>query len=154
MINNKKAEGKLKGFVIGALVFTLFLVGGMVLISDTSKTYPEMIDNTELQYFGNTFNKTAELSSQVDDIRSNVEGLAAEEEGLLSKVQSILDLFILSAWGTFSSFLTSFSFILDIFSSLSAYPLGIPVWVVGLIVSIITIYIGFAIYGLLFGKEP
>lgn len=141
------ATTAISSVIIGVIIFTLFIFGGVAMISEFGLKDSSFIDSDKFTQFNNTFNKYSNLQSSVSGMQSSVEN-ADTDWGLFGVLNGLISV----AWNTILTIFTSFSFINDILGGLYSV-VGIPAWVGNLIVSIITITFVFGIFALIFQRD-
>jgi len=134
-------------YVIGIIIFTMVIVGGVSIISDFSKGNANFVNQDKFKSFNRTFNKMEELDQEVGDLKETVTE-AQTDPGLFG----FLDALIGSSWTALQSIFASFSFMNAVFGGLYTV-LGIPSWVGNLVISLITILFVFAIFTVIFQRE-
>lgn len=141
------ATAPISTIIIGVIIFTLFIFGGVAMISEMGTVDSSFIDSTKFIQFNNTFNKYTTLQSSVSGMQSSVTS-AETDFGLFGVLNGLIQV----AWNTILTIFTSFSFINDIFAGLYTM-MGIPAWISNLIISIITITFVFGIFALIFQRD-
>lgn len=134
---------EIKKYIIGVIVFTIFIVGGVSLLGYLNDADPTF-SNSDLTQFNKSFNKLNDVTSSTSNLKSSVEE-ADPDLGFFG----VLNALVSSAWNTLKLTFTSFSFMEDVFINGSNI-FGIPNWISTLIVGIITTIICFAIYKAIF----
>ncbi len=65
---------KPSGYIIGIIMFTFIIVGGMSVISLMYNDDPSHFDSSKITQFNSTFNKMGEITNQVNSMQTNIEG--------------------------------------------------------------------------------
>lgn len=138
---------KPKHYIVGIILFTLFIVGGVSMLSIYSDTDPTFTDDPQFTKFNKTFWKLEEVNNRVEGIESSITD-TDPDQGTFGFLNSLIS----SAWNAMKTIFTSFSFMGDVLNGLSTI-FGIPAWIPSLLFSLVTIMFAFAIYVLIFGRE-
>jgi hypothetical protein len=134
-------------YIIGIIMFTFFVVGGIALMTEFSQDDPTFLDNDKYSTFNTTFNKYDQVTTNVNSLRSNIED-ADVDYGAFGVLNSLIS----SGWNTLKLLFTTFSFMNGVFIGLYTI-FGVPVWIPALIILLITVVISFAIYSAIFQRE-
>jgi len=136
----------LKNYIIGAIIFTFFIVGGVAMLSEFNASDPTFTDDSGKHFydFNKSFSKLDDINESTSSMQKSISDFD-QDPGLWGMINAL----VTSAWSGLRSVFTSFSFMNDSFRAISNV-FGIPTWVGGLIISIITIIIIFAIYKAIF----
>ena len=140
----------IRDYVIGAIIFTMLIVGGISIISELLNNNPEGYTNNEteqLVVFDSTFNKYVELKNSTDNLQEGV--MTNEGTGILGT----LDALIQGSWVTLKNTFTTFAFMSKIFTSLHSFFPFIPEWVSTFIVLIVTTMIAYVIFSAIYQKD-
>lgn len=134
-------------YIIGILVFTLFIVGGVSMMTIFRDADPTFADDPKFNEFNQTFNVYGEATEKIGDLGSGITD-ADQDFGVLG----VLNGLILSAWQSLRLLLTNFAFMNSVFNGLSTI-FGVPAWVSGLLILAVTVMFVFAIYSAFFQRE-
>ena len=138
---------EVKNILIGIVIMMIICTGGIVFLSKIYTTDTSIADSDELKTFNSSFNKLENINAYGNTIKTNLDRKSAES-GTLGFFNSIINI----VWNTVNSIFSSLDFMTSFFYALatSSY-LGIPMWAITSILSIIFIVIGFAIIKVVFG---
>lgn len=134
-------------YIIGVIMFTFFIVGGMTMLSELQKTNAAAIDAQEYSHFNKTFNVMDKVTEEVDDLEGGITD-ADTDFGLFG----VLNALISSAWQSVKLLFTSFNFMDAAFGGLNSY-FGLPAWIGNLVVTLVTVLFIFAILTIIFQRE-
>jgi hypothetical protein len=137
----------MKDYLVGIVLFTFVIMGGMLVISEFNSKSPVFASDEDIIKYNSTFNTFDKITTQVDSLKGNIED-ADNDFGFFGVLNSIIG----STWQAVKLFFYSFSFMDDIFYGMSTY-FGVPTWVPTLIITLITIMIVFAIWSLVFNRD-
>lgn len=138
---------KVSTYIIGILIFTMFIYGGISMISEFASVDSSFIDANKFSKFNNTFNKYNDVVSETDNLESSITN-SDSDFGVFGVLNGLIN----TAWNTMVTIFSSFSFMDSAFNGLTEF-LGVPTWTIGLILSIITIILIFAIIGAIFQRD-
>lgn len=138
---------ELKQIWISVVIFTIFIVGGISIMSLFMSDNPGMIPANDFSEFNNSFNTYADLNSQVGSLDNGVRDTNSTDPGQFGVLNGLIN----SAWQTLRTTTVSMHFI---YSTLGAIPLmfPVPVWFMTLVGLIITITVVYAIWGAIFQR--
>lgn len=134
-------------YIIGILVFTMFILGGVGIIGELMQSNPAFGDSDKYTQFNKTFNVYNRVTTSVDSLKTNIEE-ADTDFGLFG----VLNALISSSWQTLRLLVSSLNFMNGVFEGLHTM-FGLPTWVPSIIISIITVIIVFAIYSAIFQRD-
>lgn len=134
-------------YIVGILIFTLFIVGGVSMMSIFRDSDPAFASDDKFTEFNDTFNVYGEASDTIGELGTGITD-ADQDFGVLG----VLNGLILSAWQSLRLLLTSFSFMNVVFNGLSTI-FGVPSWISGLIILGVTVGFVFALYSAFFQRE-
>lgn len=135
-------------YIIGIIIFTFFIVGGIAILTEFNNARPGFVDDEKFTQFNSSFNKMNDLTGAVEDLENTI--TESDEDQDLG-IFGVLDALINTGWNTLKLLFTSFGFMEAIFASLSMF--GVPTWVGALLVLMVTVMIAFAIYTAVFQRE-
>lgn len=131
-------------YIIGIILFSIVVVGGISIIGNFRDVDSTFIDSSEYASLTSTFDKTSELKGNISSLENTIETGGKEEYGTLGVIGGLID----SAWSSLRLLGSSFGFMNDVFNGLSMF--GIPIWILSLITLIISVIIVFSLYSLIF----
>lgn len=134
-------------YIIGIIIFTMFIVGGISIISIFNEADSSFINDTRFEQFNQSFNVLSNITSEVGNLEDSIVN-ADTDFG----AYGVLNALISSAWQTLKLTFTSFSFMETAFAGLTSF-FGIPSWIIGLVILIITVLFVFAIYSAIFQRD-
>jgi len=130
-----------KDYIIGIIVFTFIIVGGISILGTLNHGSGGIISqDSRYNAFNTTFNKYDNVTTQVQDIRSNIVN-ADTDFGVFGVLNSL----IATTWQGIKLLFSSFGFMDGVFGGLSTM-FGIPAWVGGLLILMVVTMIAFAIW--------
>ena len=134
-------------YIFGIIIFVFMIVGGISMVSMVTSDMPSFNNNDELTEFNNTFNKMNDVTTRVEQLEDNIADADVD-----FGVFGVLNALISSGWQTLRLLFSSFGFFEDVLTGLTTF-FGVPAWIPALIILMITVGIGFAIYSAIFQKE-
>ena len=134
-------------YIIGIIVFTLFIVGGVSMMTIFRESDPTFATDAKFTEFNETFNVYAETTKKVEDLGSGITN-ADSDFGELG----VLNGLILAAWQSIKLLLTNWAFMNIVFNGLYTI-FGVPSWISGLIILGVTVMFVFAIYSAFFQRD-
>ncbi len=144
-------------FFFATIVFTMLVmsvVGTLSLVKDGGPgdkrdAVPGLMDDDRITAFNRTFNKA-------DNVTANVEELTTKMQGLnIEKTTDIISLplaLVSTSWSMIKFITNSFGFMSSAFQGLSAF-LGVPTWIPPLITLLVAALFIFSILTIIFGKD-
>lgn len=141
------ARTLIRDLLFATTVFLIFIVGGVSLLSILGDSNSGYVDDPLYDDFNKSFDQSSEFYSSVDDLESGITN-ADTDFGVFGVLNSLIS----SSWQGLTLTLSSFGFMNSIFLGAN-YLFGIPVWVITLISSLITIVIIFAIWSAIFQRD-
>ena len=136
----------ISSYIIGAIIATLIVSGGLYIIADIAGHDPSFIESSEYTEFNNTFNIKQDLDSKVGNLTSSFD--TEPEFGVFGVLNGLIS----TAWQSLRGIFSSFAFINSAINGMSSY-FGIPAFIPQLFILIITVMIIFAIWGAIFQRE-
>jgi len=134
-------------YIIGIVMFTFMIVGGVSIFSIYGNSEPSFIQDEQFQDFNNSFNVVNDITKQVDDLEQSITE-ADTDFGLFG----VLNALISSAWQALKLLFTSLSFMDGVFAGLTAV-FGIPGWIPALIGVLVTVVLIFSIFSAIFQRD-
>lgn len=140
------ADTQPRDYLVGILLFTLFITGGVQLIDMMYGESTNFVDADQYNSFNDTFNVRNDANQAVSDIRNKI-----VTQDLPSPITFVATMF-LTAFQALMSLFTSLTFMTSVFEGLY-HVFGIPFWVTGILVSLITIMIVFSIISAILQRD-
>ena len=134
-------------YIIGIVMFTFMIVGGVSIFSIYGNSEPSFIQNEQFQDFNNSFNVVNDITKQVDDLEESITE-ADTDFGLFG----VLNALISSAWQALKLLFTSLSFMDGVFLGLTSV-FGIPGWIPALVGVLVTVILIFSIFSAIFQRD-
>lgn len=134
-------------YLFGVLAFTIFIVGGVSMLSIFKQADPTFASDDTYTRFNESFNQLSEVTTTVGALQTGITD-ADTDFGAFG----VLNALISSAWQSLKLMFTSFGIMNDAYNGLSTV-FGIPAWIPGIIILAVTIIIAFTIYSAIFQKE-
>jgi hypothetical protein len=141
------ADATIKSYIIGIVIFTFVIVGGVSMLASMNNSQPGFTNNADFIKFNKTFNKFDTVQSKVSTLESGITD-ADSDPGTLGFLNAIIG----SVWNVLRLIPTSFGFMTGVFTGMTTV-FGVPSWIPALIGSLVTILIIFAIYKAVFQTE-
>lgn len=139
------ALNAIRDYIIGLVLFSIVIVGGIFVASGFAAQDQTMLSDPMYSSFQKSFDKSEDLTTQVNLFQSNLQGNEDLKPGLFGFLDSLIGI----SWNSLTLLFSSFSFVGEILSGLTAI-FGVPVWLMGLLGLIITMVIAFAILSAVF----
>jgi len=136
----------LRNYVIGIIVFVIFVGSGVSLVSLMDDGVGNFEKNEKFDEFNSTFNKLDDVTAEVGVLRSNIED-ADTDFGTFGALNGL----IANSWQGLKVLIKSFDFMDDVFAGLFEV-FGVPSWITGLLSLIIVVVFVFTIYEVIFAK--
>lgn len=135
----------IKGIMIGTVMFIIIITTGVFMLG-SFRTDDSTLDSTnQIDKFNSTLDKTQEITSSVNDIKSSVDSVTQEKVGPLGWIEALVG----SAYSSLKAIGGTLSFI-GVAIEGTAGLFGIPSFILVLLSLIIVILIGFAIWSAIF----
>lgn len=134
-------------YIIAIIVFTLFIVGGISMMTtfrDTDTTYAT---DDKFSEFNSTFDVYTETTEKIEDLSSSITN-ADTDFGILG----VLNGLILAAWQSLKLLLTNWAFMNTVFMGLYTI-FGVPAWIPSLIILAVSVMFVFALYSAFFQRD-
>ena len=142
------ASTKPRDYIIGIIIFSLFIVGGVSMLGIFNEASPGLTNESRaFNNFSGQFNKLDDVTSEVNTLETSITN-ADTDYGIFGVLNSL----IRSSWNTLTLMFSSFSFMSSVWAGTS-YIFGIPVWVAGLIGLLVTVLFAFAIFSAIFQRD-
>jgi hypothetical protein len=140
------ADMQPRDYLVGILLFTLFITGGVTLIDMFYAQDSNFVDPDKYEAFNQTFNVKNDVDEAVSDIRDSI-----VTQNLPAPVAFIATMF-LTAFQALMALFTSLGFMTAVFNGLY-YVFGIPLWVSSILISLVTIMIVFSIISAILQRD-
>uniref|UniRef100_A0A6M3LIX9 Uncharacterized protein n=1 Tax=viral metagenome TaxID=1070528 RepID=A0A6M3LIX9_9ZZZZ len=134
-------------YIIGILVFTFFIVGGVSMMSILRTSDPTYANDPKFEQFNDTFNVYSETSEKVSALGTGITS-SDTDWGLLG----VLNGLIMAAWQSLKLLLLNFSFMNTVFNGLYTI-FGVPAWISGLVILGVTVMFVFSLYSAFFQRD-
>ena len=144
---SRKGRVLVSNYLLALVIFTFFIVGGVSMYGSLGEGNPTMLNSTKYDEFNATFNKVDDLTTGVGSLKSGITA-ADTDFGAFGVLNAIIS----SAWNSLKLLFTSFGFVETMLVGLTSI-FGVPSWVVGLAILLITLVIVFAIYSAIFQTD-
>jgi hypothetical protein len=135
---------EIRNYIIGIVIFTFFIVGGVTMMGILYADKPSVTNDTQYVAFNQTFNKITDVTTQVEGIESGIKD-AQPEQGLFGVLSSLVS----TAWNSLKLIFTSFNFMDDVIGGLSTV-FGVPAFIPSLILLMISLILVFGIWKAVF----
>ena len=136
-------------YIIGIIIFTFFIVGGMAMLSEFNNSDPTFSSDPRYSQFNESFDKMNEVTENVNSLKSGIVNTSSKSDfGAIGVLSSLIQ----STWNALTLMLSSFNFMDDAFNAL-AIVFGIPNWVGSLITLLVAVTLIFAIWGAIFQRD-
>lgn len=133
-----------RNFIIGIIVFCIFIVGGVYLFTSIAGSSATVND------FNSTFSKVDEITAQTNEIRDNIVN-STTDFGLFGVLNSLIN----SAWTgvkvLFSTVELGDTVVTETGNFVGLPPAGFTI--AGLIILIIIIFVSFSIWSAIFQRD-
>jgi hypothetical protein len=140
------AEFRPSAYLIGIVIFTFFIVGGISLMSILKESNPTYATDEKFSQFNQTFNVYQETTSKVSDLSATIGSNSSSADlGTLGALGG----FTVIVWQALKLMMTNWSFMNAVFLGLTTI-FGIPGWIPALIILAITIMFVFAVFSAFF----
>lgn len=140
------ADVQPRDYLVGIILFTLIIVGGVSLIDIFHSADSAFVDQDKYNKFNETFNIKNEVDTSVQNVRNSI-----ISQNLPAPIEFIATMF-LTAFQALMSLFTSLSFMDAVFTGLYTV-FGIPAWVSSLLISLVTIMIVFSIISAILQRD-
>jgi len=141
------AETLPRHFIYAVIVFMIVVGGGVAILSEFQGNDDTYADMGRYQEFNKSFNKQKNITDAVGDVRGRIVS-ADTDPGLFG----VLNALISSSWTTLIQLFNIFGFMGEALDNVSVF-FGVPPWITGLVVLLITVLIAFAIFSAVFQRE-
>jgi hypothetical protein len=134
-------------YIIGIVMFGFLIVGGMSMLGIFAGTSDTFATGEKYTQFNNTFNVLDDVTDQVESMEESITE-ADTDFGIFG----VLNALISSAWQTLKLLFSSLSFMDGVFFGLSSV-FGVPGFIPGTIILLVTVILIFAIFSAIFQRE-
>lgn len=135
-------------YIVGIMIFVLLIVGGVALIGEFKAVDTTFIDTEKYANFNTTFNKYENIVEISNKTQTNIENMENTDFGIFGVLNGLIN----QAWQFLRLLISSLSFMSSAFTGLTVL-FGVPAWIPTIIIGIITILLGFAIYSIIFQRN-
>lgn len=140
------AEVLPSNYIIGILIFTLFIVGGVSILGVMKSENPAFATSEKYSQFNESFNKLDDVTTEVNDLQDGIE-TAPSDFGVFGVLNSLIS----SSWQTLRLLATSFSFMNGAFIGMTMF--GMPAWIPTIIILMVIVMISFAVFAAIFQRK-
>lgn len=134
-------NSKISTYLIGIVIFTLVIAGGVSMIGILGDTNGDIVNNAKYGEFNRTANKIKDVQDSMGDIEASISE-APVDPGTLGVLSSLIN----TAWQMLKSIPALFGFMTTTYFDLCAF-FGIPAWIPGIMTFIVSIILVFVLYG-------
>lgn len=150
---------EIRDHFIGIGIFAIIIICAITIIininsgdpaGDKSDAIPGFMDEAQLQDFNESINVADELKEDTAALHESVKKLTPKLD-----VTSIITLpiaFVQTGWNLVKFMINAFELLTTPLTTFSSF-LGIPPFVIDLVIAILTLVLIFAVVGLIFGKD-
>jgi len=138
-----------RNYIIAILVLSIFIMGGTTILGKFRNYDPSFGNNSDfkLDDFNSTFNRLDNISDSSQVMEDSIVNATAEE-GTLGTLNSLIK----GAWNSVKMIFTSFGFMATVFGGISTF-FGIPTWIPGMIITMISIMLVFSILSAILQRD-
>lgn len=140
-------DGRLRDYIWGILIFTLFIVGGTSMMGIMQSHDSTYATDEKYTQFNDSFNRLSEVTTAVEGLQTGITE-AETDFGAFG----VLNALISSSWQSLKLMFSSFSLMNAAFDGLTVV-FGVPAWVAGLITLAVIVLIAFIIYSAIFQSQ-
>jgi len=133
-------NARVSSYIIGIVIFTLVMVGGISLIGMMGDANPSMVAGDKYIEFNATANQLDKVTTSINSIGDSLD--VDPENSAVGWLSALAG----ASWKTLSSIPTLFTFMITAYGNICDF-LGIPGWIPALLSGVIIIIIIFAIIG-------
>lgn len=141
------ANAKISTYLIGMIMFTFFMYGGITLLNSLRAEPEYLIDATKIDSFSAAGEKYDQLNSTLEGLSSGILG-AVPDPGIFGVLNSIIQ----TAWSVMVGLPTLFSFMNAAYIDIANF-FGIPVWIPSILLLVLVVIILFTILSAIFQTE-
>lgn len=149
------AETLIRHLVYGFIVFTLFIIGGVGIISNLASTDSSFVDQDRFDSFNRTFNRYNELGDEIDSLQSDITGTTpegGEDTNWFEEQFGFINSLISTLWNSVKLIFTGLGFMINAVTGLTTV-FGFPSWIDSIIGMAISSVMIFVIISLVFQKD-
>lgn len=147
-MNTKGQQNEILSFVIGGGVMMLVIGIGVFAISGGVADSPDLINDSKLSAFNNTFNKYVQYESEISNLQEQTTTLDASGGGTFGFINDLIN----RGWNLIKGIWGTFGFLTDSIRALDDW-IPIPPFIVILIVSMISAVFVFKLLTLIFNRD-
>lgn len=135
------ALDNLQNYMIGVVFFVIVISGGAFMMSSFYSADPTIDTIGDISTFNASLNKANDITLAVDDIDGSIQSITAEDAGALGW----LDALVGSTFSGLQALGHTLGF-MNVATAEAANILGVPPFIIPLILLVVIIIIGFAIW--------
>lgn len=147
-MNRKGQDNSILGFVLGGGVFIVMVFSGVFIISAAATENPDVVNDSSLSAFNNTFNKYVEYNQQMEALQAQTKSLDASGGGVFGFINDLIN----QSWNVMRGLWTTFGFLLDAIRGMTAW-LPIPQFIAILLISMISGVFIFKLLAIIFNRD-
>lgn len=142
------ALNNIQNYMIGIVIMIVMVTSGVLVFGNFTAVDATLDTTNQIQNFTRTLNKSSEITTSVDSISDSISGVTSENTGALGWLNALVGSVFngLKAVGGTLSFM-------DVAARESGQIFGVPQEIIGLLLLITIIIIGFAIYSAIMGLQ-
>lgn len=145
---NKSAQVKPREWVLATGIFILIMSMGTWVVTNALKESPDNIDSEVFSAYNESFNKYDEYLANVEQLATDTEAVSGSNTGNFGFLNDIIN----QAWNILTQLRLTFDFMNSALEGLSSV-LGVPPFITGLGISIITVIFIFAMLAVIFNRD-
>jgi hypothetical protein len=133
-------------FVMGALVFGLFITAGISILTDFWMANPS-VDGSQISSFNKTFDTYSKAKTETDTLTQQFTSSEAD-----TSVFGMLNALITVSWGVIKSVFSSFSFMFSTIYGITSF-FGVPLWITNSIMALVSVGLVFAVISAILQRD-
>jgi hypothetical protein len=134
-------------YITGIILFVIVTVAGISMVGMFAADDPAFITGPTYGLYTQAFNKTAEITAEVEALQDTIESTSADPGPF-----GVLNALVSGSWASLRLIFTSFGFMADVFNGLESI-FHVPGWLIGLVTLIIVVMLAFRIFSAIFQSE-
>jgi len=142
------AETLPRHMIMGFIIFTIFISGGVYLIGILSEDNPTMVNDSRYTLFNSSFNQLSAVSDEVGTLEAGINSTNATGYGAFGVLNSLIS----SSWYSIRMIGQSWAFMGIAMEGISTV-FGVPDWIPPAIFMLITVVFMFSILSAIFQRE-
>ena len=135
-------------YIIAIMLFTMIIIGGVAIIAEFRAVDDEFVDEERYADFNKTFNKYEDIMDISNNTQRNIQNMENTDFGIFGVLNGLIN----QAWQFLRLLISSLGFMTSAFNGMTTL-FGIPSWIPSIIIGIIVILIGFAIFSAIFQRD-